>query len=174
MRIFPEGDTRIPLKLIFCDANAVELKAWLVAIIVVPSHNLQAIVAPPAVSCTVTAPLANQVPALPCATLGPSKKLALLLSATLPAIAFVNVVRARLYWHGLPALVEVLSQLPAGGKPDTSGVFLLGHRASAGHIAPSAIALPHRGGRGTGAVVHLADGNIAGQIAESRLRARRR
>src|SRR5882724_4815858 len=52
------------------------------AITVVPSHNLTVIFAAPAVSVTKIDPEANHVPDDPCATLGPSKKVAVLFSRT--------------------------------------------------------------------------------------------
>ena len=82
---FPAGAVIYPLKEILDvpDAPAGPIRCVQEAITVVPSHNFAVTSAlAVVVSITVTVPLTNHVPTVPCAILGPSKKLAVLLSAT--------------------------------------------------------------------------------------------
>src|SRR5438046_2516588 len=73
IRKFPTGDARKPERLMACVKLDPPVAAWAVAIMEVPSHSLQNILAATAVSTTVTVPDANQVPDEPCATVGPVK-----------------------------------------------------------------------------------------------------
>ena len=84
MRKFPAGVARNPDREEVIGVFAPSVVQVDDAISVVPSHSFALNVDAAAVSLTVTVPLANQMPTLPCATLGPSKKFDTLLSATSP------------------------------------------------------------------------------------------
>lgn len=66
------GDARTPLRLTLTTPVAVWVEVATLSMTVVPSHSLQ-LNTELAASFSVTVPLANQVPDVPCAVLGPSK-----------------------------------------------------------------------------------------------------
>jgi hypothetical protein len=91
--IFAAGEARYPDNAIDIKWPALSLVEAAAEITVVPSHNLQIKSATVAESDSVTLPDAHHVPDVPWATLGPSKKLDVLLSETLPDRIFDAVVR---------------------------------------------------------------------------------
>jgi hypothetical protein len=88
MRMLPAGAAIWPDIGTVCVLLAISVEKDAELITVVPSHNLMLNVAAPAVSLMVTCPLANHVPDVPCATLGPSKKVETLLSVTFATSTF--------------------------------------------------------------------------------------
>ena len=73
MRIFAAGVAKTPDKdTVFPTEDVADVLCSVLAITVVPSHNLQSPVKAP-VSVKVTVPVASHVPLVPCAMLGPSK-----------------------------------------------------------------------------------------------------
>lgn len=90
--MFPAGEAMNPEREIVTGELANLFCVAALAKTVVPSVRIARKFAGPDVSVMVTVPVANQVPVVPCDTVGPTNTLAVLLRATSPLNEFVRAV----------------------------------------------------------------------------------